>query len=45
LFIEPTVIVLGAGASVEYGFPTGSQLVRKVIETCRERIGIIRPIF
>ncbi len=24
---EPTVLVLGAGASLPYGFPTGSQLV------------------
>ncbi len=32
MFREPTVFVLGAGASWHYGLPTGEQLARNVIE-------------
>ena len=30
---EPTVLILGAGASVPYGYPTGKELVDSVIDT------------
>jgi len=30
MFKNPTVFILGAGASWHYGFPTGEDLVRKV---------------
>ncbi len=30
MFKEPTVLVLGAGASVPYGYPTGAELIEKV---------------
>src|SRR5262245_45328153 len=33
---DHTVIVLGAGASVELGFPLGEQLKIKIKERCRE---------
>jgi len=33
MITEPTVLVLGAGASVEYGFPTGRQLLLNI---CRD---------
>jgi hypothetical protein len=32
MFTKPTVIILGAGASWHYGYPTGEDLVKKVIE-------------
>jgi hypothetical protein len=32
MFTEPTVFVLGAGASWHYGYPTGEDLTPKVIE-------------
>src|ERR1700730_4308306 len=35
MFINPTVFILGAGASWHYGYPTGEDLVKKVIEKAR----------
>src|SRR5262245_59916136 len=32
MFTEPTVFILGAGASWHYGYPTAEELVKKVIE-------------
>jgi hypothetical protein len=32
MFVEPTAFILGAGASWHYGYPTGEQLVKKIIE-------------
>jgi hypothetical protein len=32
VIVKPTVLVLGAGASYPYGFPTGPQLQQKIIE-------------
>jgi hypothetical protein len=32
MFAKPTVFILGAGASWHYGYPTGEELVRKVIQ-------------
>ena len=32
MFAEPTVFILGAGASWHYGYPTGEELVKKVLE-------------
>jgi len=32
MFVEPTVFILGAGASWHYGYPTGEQLVKKILE-------------
>jgi hypothetical protein len=32
MFKEPTVFILGAGASWHYGYPTGEDLVKKVIK-------------
>jgi hypothetical protein len=32
MFTEPTVFILGAGASWHYGYPTGEELVKKVLE-------------
>jgi hypothetical protein len=29
---QPTVLVLGAGASADYGYPTGQELKNQVIE-------------
>lgn len=31
MFISPTVFLLGAGASWHYGYPTGEELVKKII--------------
>lgn len=31
MFTEPTVFILGAGASWHYGYPTGEKLVEHVI--------------
>lgn len=33
---KPTVLILGAGASVPYGFPTGPGLVNRILEICRQ---------
>ena len=30
----PTLFILGAGASVPYGFPVGAQLKRHIIKNC-----------
>jgi hypothetical protein len=32
VFAEPTIFLLGAGASWHYGYPTGEELVKKVIQ-------------
>jgi len=32
MFVNPTVFILGAGASWHYGYPTGEDLVKKVIQ-------------
>jgi hypothetical protein len=32
MFAEPTVFILGAGASWHYGYPTGEKLVKKITE-------------
>jgi hypothetical protein len=32
MFAEPTVFLLGAGASWHYGYPTGEDLVKKIIQ-------------
>lgn len=32
MFAEPTVFLLGAGASWHYGYPTGEELVKKIIQ-------------
>ena len=32
---KKTVFVLGAGASCPYGYPSGPELVRRVVQTCR----------
>jgi hypothetical protein len=37
MIVKPTVFVLGAGAMVDYGFPTGWELVRDVIQNFRPR--------
>lgn len=31
MFLDPTVLILGAGASVPYGFPTGQGLVNEIL--------------
>jgi len=36
MFNEPTVFILGAGASWHYGYPTGEELVKRVIERSRD---------
>jgi hypothetical protein len=33
---EPTVLILGAGASMPFGFPSGNQLVQRVCALCQE---------
>jgi hypothetical protein len=33
---RPTVLILGAGASVDYGFPTGKQLLLEISREVRE---------
>jgi hypothetical protein len=35
MFNNPTVFILGAGANWHYGYPTGEELVKKVIEKAR----------
>jgi hypothetical protein len=35
MFRNKTVFLLGAGASWHYGYPTGEELVRKVIERAK----------
>lgn len=34
MITNPTVFVLGAGASVDYGFPIGRQLVLNIVRSC-----------
>jgi len=38
MFTEPTVFILGAGASWHYGYPTGQQLIKKVRESAKDLI-------
>lgn len=33
---RPTVLILGAGASVDYDFPTGPELVQRIIPGLRD---------
>ena len=32
---KPTVLILGAGASIEYGFPSGEHLRREIVREIR----------
>ena len=41
MFEQPTVFILGAGASWHYGYPTGEDLVKRVIATAKR----IQPYF
>ncbi len=36
MFTNKTVFILGAGASWHYGYPTGEDLVKKVIKKSQE---------
>ena len=36
MFTEPTVFILGAGASCHYGYPTGEELVRRLVGKCSQ---------
>ena len=40
MITEPTVLVLGAGASIGYGFPSGIQLLNEICERCKSRDAI-----
>ena len=35
---KKTVLVLGAGASIDYGFPSGKDLIQKIINFCHGKI-------
>ena len=35
MITKPTVLILGAGASVDYGFPTGRGLVSLICSECK----------
>ena len=39
MIIKPTVLILGAGASCPYGFPTGLQLKARICKSLNEKIG------
>ena len=42
MFDNPTVFILGAGASWHYGYPTGEDLVKNVIQKARAAGGYFR---
>ena len=42
MFTEPTVLILGAGASWHYGYPTGEALVHQVITTAKRAEAFFR---
>jgi hypothetical protein len=42
MFKQKTVFILGAGASCDYGYPTGEQLVRDVILSARQAVAFLR---
>lgn len=42
MFTEPTVFILGAGASWHYGYPTGEMLVEQAIDTARRAEAFFR---
>jgi len=44
MFKQPTVLILGAGASCHYGYPTGEQLILKVCELAERFAKIVNPI-
>jgi hypothetical protein len=44
VIFKPTVFVLGAGASVPYGFPTGYDLASKILKAFREDEAVRRAI-
>ncbi len=43
MFTENTVFILGAGASWHYGYPTGEELVKKVIKKAQEYADALAP--
>ncbi len=55
MFVNQTVFILGAGASWHYGYPTGEDLVKKVIQKARiageyfkassNRLNVQRPFY
>jgi hypothetical protein len=42
MFDNPTVFILGAGASCHYGYPTGEDLVKSVVDNVRVAAGYFR---
>ena len=44
MITKPTVFVLGAGASMPYGFPSGKQLVEHISEATRQKTTSLPPI-
>ncbi len=42
MFNTPTVFILGAGASWHYGYPTGEELVRRIVEAARQLAVVFR---
>ena len=41
---EPTVLILGAGASMNYGFPSGLQLKAKICKAIQEQEEIFEDL-
>ena len=39
---SPTVFILGAGASVEYGLPLGAGLITQIVDALKARLGVLR---
>jgi len=44
MFNEKTVLILGAGASVDYGFPTGSDLIKDILGNRKDILNEISEI-
>nr|BDD45281.1 hypothetical protein 4 [bacterium] len=42
MFKEPTVFILGAGASVNYGFPLGDALVDNIVKGISQGVGLYK---
>jgi len=44
MITKPTVLILGAGASMNYGFPSGLQLKAMICKAIKERSGIFNDL-